>query len=315
MFILTFRMLFSTMKLQGTCTALITPFKEDYSIDWDTFETLVHLQAKAGNHLVPCGTTGESPTISHSEQRDLIQLTCDIAKDYPGVKVIAGIGSNDTRGEAVPLAEFALQAGADYGLSVIPYYNKPGQRGNIVHQKRISETGLPLIVYNIPGRCGGPGLSADTILWLSDKPGIAGLKAAAGVNDDLTKVLLNRPNEFSVLSGDDTLTFYMMAAGADGTISVASNVLPTQVHDSIELMLSKQYDKGFQAFKGLYPALKGNMSYGTNPESIKETAYIMRHQLGIPNYVPVLREPMMRLEVTDSKKLFETMKPYLSGSK
>jgi 4-hydroxy-tetrahydrodipicolinate synthase len=290
------------MKIEGTYTALITPFKGSGELDEESFVDLARLQAQAGNHLVPCGTTGESPTLDHAEHVRVIKMAVDVAREYQGIQVMAGIGSNNTK-EAIKLAEEALMLGADAGLSVIPYYNKPGQEGNYQHQLAVAQVGLPLVIYNIPGRCGGPGLTPATILRMAEHENIIGLKAAAGVNDDLSEVLMKRPRDFSVLSGDDTLTFYMMAMGAEGVVSVTSNAFPGRVHGFVDGMLKEEHVHGRFLNASLFPLFKACMSYGTNPEAIKEMVYLRRVWLHMPHYEPHLRLPMMRLPEEQRKNL------------
>jgi 4-hydroxy-tetrahydrodipicolinate synthase len=297
------------MGFRGTYTALITPFKENGTLDIESFERLCYGQCVAGNHLVPCGTTGESPTLSHEEHRLLIRTAIAVRKDFPNIQVVAGVGSNSTD-EAIRLAEYALKAGADAGLSVDPPYNKPGQRGLYHHHKSIAEVGLPIIIYNIPGRS-PPGLTPDTILSLAEHENIVALKAAAGVNDGLTKVLFNRPEGFSVLSGDDTLTHYMIPPGGDGTVSVASNAIPKEIHDTVQWLLDGS-PLGLEMTRRYMPIMKGFMENGTNPEGIKEGVYHLREFLGVPDYVPVLRSPMMRLEEHQRRNVTATLDSLLN---
>ena len=281
------------MRFKGTVTALITPFKEDGSVDYDVFRKLCIRQAENGCHLMPCGTTGESPTLSHEEHRQVNKIAVEVAKLYPEIKVVAGVGSNNTR-EAIQLVEHALEIGADYGLSVIPYYNKPTQEGHFEHQKELAKVGLRLIVYNIPGRC-GTGLTAATILRMAELDNIVGLKAAAGVNDDLSEVLMHRPEEFSVFSGDDTLTYYMMAAGADGAMSVTSNTAPKQVAEIVNCMLDGDYSKGLELTKRIFKLYLANMRLGTNPEVVKESIDIIKDKIGLSEYCAELRLPLRRI--------------------
>lgn len=279
---------------RGVYTALITPFRSDGSIDYESFQALCRLQLEAGNNLVPCGTTGESPTLSHDEQIDVIGAAVEVAKGYPGLKVMAGIGSNSTA-EAIDLAERSLALGADLGLSVDPYYNKPDQAGAFQHHSEIAKVGLPLVVYVIPGRTGGTGTAPATLVDLAQDPNIIGLKAAFGVTTGLTDILRRRPEGFSVLSGDDPMTHYMIAGGGDGVVSVSSNVVPAEVNSYVTDLLGGKSEQGFRKCMDLYPVLIGLMDHGQNPQGVKEAAYIMREQLGIPDYEPNLRLPMTRL--------------------
>jgi 4-hydroxy-tetrahydrodipicolinate synthase len=298
------------MNLSGTYTALITPFKKNGEFDEESFRLLATTQARSHNHLVPCGTTGESPTLDLDEHIRAIEIAVEVAKGFHGIQVIAGIGSNNTK-EAQKLAEKAGELGADAGLSVIPYYNKPGQEGNYRHQVAVADVGLPIVVYNIPGRCGGAGLLPEKIIRLAEHKNIVGLKAAAGVNEDLTTVLMRRPKDFAVLCGDDTLSFYMLSAGAEGIVSVMSNALPSAVHEYVDTMVTsrgsmnanQRYAHGRQLYFSLFPLFRASMTFGTNPEAIKEVTYIRRKQLLIPDYEPTLRSPMTRLTEKDRRTL------------
>ncbi len=297
------------LDVRGTYTALITPFNEDLSIDWKTYEKLVQRQAEAGNHLVPVGTTGESPTLNNKEHRDVFEITIDIAKDYPGIQVVAGIGSNNTI-EAVDLTEFALKCGADAGLSVTPYYNKPQQKGHYLHQIAIANVGLPIILYNIPGRSAS-GMTSDTILKLAEHDNIIGLKAADGLEGVLSPVLEGRPDGFSVLSGDDPLTHEMIRLGAEGVVSVASNLFPEKINRYVDLMLTQGSDSASDLTAEYLPILAAIMSSGTNPEGIKESMYIAREAIGVPDYQPGLRLPMVRIGEQERNELREVINMYI----
>ncbi len=207
----------------GSITALITPFKNG-EIDWPAFDNLVEWQIEKGTHaLVPCGTTGESPTISHEEHIAIVKRCVDVVKKR--IPVIAGSGSNSTR-EAIMLSKTALEAGVDANLIVTPYYNKPTQAGLYEHFRAINdEVNLPLVIYNIPGRC-IIDMSIDTMAELAKLPNIVGVKDATG---DLSRPLLTRQiigEDFCQLSGDDATTAAFLAQGGVGSISVVSNIAP-----------------------------------------------------------------------------------------
>ncbi len=209
----------------GSITALITPFKNG-EIDWPAFDRLVEWQIECGTHaLVPCGTTGESPTLSHDEHMAIVERCADVVKKR--IPIIAGTGSNSTR-EAITLTQHAKEAGADAALIVTPYYNKPTQDGMYEHFKAIHDAaGMPIVIYNIPGRC-IVDMDVDTMKNLSELPNIVGVKDAAG---DLSRPLLTRDaigNEFCQLSGDDITAAAFLAQGGVGCISVLSNIAPKE---------------------------------------------------------------------------------------
>ncbi len=208
---------------KGSITALITPFKNG-EIDWKSFEKLVEWQIESGTHgLVPCGTTGESPTLSHDEHHQVVERCIQIAKGR--IPIIAGTGSNSTR-EAISLTTHAQKAGADGALVVTPYYNKPSQEGLYQHYKTIHDaTDIPIIIYNIPGRS-VIDMSVDTMSKLAELPRIVGVKDATG---DLGRPLLMRNrvgDKFCQLSGNDDTATGFLAQGGHGCISVTSNIAP-----------------------------------------------------------------------------------------
>lgn len=208
---------------RGSITALITPFKNG-EIDWPALDNLIEWQIENGTHgLVPCGTTGESPTLSHDEHMSIVERCVDVVKKR--IPVIAGSGSNSTR-EAITLSKHAHEAGADAALVVTPYYNKPTQEGLYEHYRAIhDEAGLPVIIYNIPGRC-VIDMNLETMARLAKLPNIVGVKDAAG---DLARPLLTRHiigPDFCQLSGDDITAGAFLAQGGVGCISVLSNIAP-----------------------------------------------------------------------------------------
>ena len=211
---------------KGSIPALVTPFRGG-KVDEDAFSTLVERQIKGGSHaLVPCGTTGESATLSHEEHRHVVQLCIEVAAGR--VPVIAGAGSNSTR-EAIGLVDHARKVGADAALTVCPYYNRPGQSGLIAHFTAIADAvDLPLVLYNVPGRT-VVDLAPESLGELSKHKNIAGIKDATG---DLGRVAWHRDlcgDEFCLLSGDDPSSVGFYAHGGQGCISVTANVAPKQV--------------------------------------------------------------------------------------
>jgi len=211
----------------GTGTALVTPFLSDGSLDEPTLRSLVQRQLDAGiNFLVPCGTTGESPTLSHAEHFRVVEITCELAKGK--VPVLAGAGGYNTS-EVIALARELKSLGADGILSVTPYYNKPTQEGLYQHFKAIaSNVALPIILYSVQGRT-GVNVEPPTVLRLSQIENIVGIKEASGNISQMGAILRQVPSDFLVLSGDDALTLPLIALGGHGLISVASNEIPAEM--------------------------------------------------------------------------------------
>ena len=215
--------------LRGAFTALVTPFRRDGAVDEAAFERLVERQLEAGiDGLVPCGTTGESPTLTGDERDRLIELTIHAARQRTGdgrTSVVAGTGTNDTRA-TIAATRRAAALGADAALVVAPYYNKPDQRMLEAHYRTIADEGdLPVVVYNVPGRT-GTNLAADTLLRLAEHERIIGVKEASANLEQIMTILRDRPTGFAVLSGDDSWTLALLGLGGDGVISVASNEVP-----------------------------------------------------------------------------------------
>jgi len=253
---------------RGTITAIITPFRKDGSIDEDALRRLISFQESSGvDAIVPCGSTGESATLSFDEHVRVVEIAADQVKR---IKVIAGAGSNSTA-EAILLSKRAENAGADGILSISPYYNKPTQEGIFRHYEAISSSiRIPLIVYNVPGRTAS-NITSDTTLRLSGLPGIAGIKEASGDLDQVQRIISGRPKNFSVLSGDDVLTYQIMKMGGNGTISVASNCVPERVVKMVSLCASGAVDGAGKMHNELSP-LFGALFCETNPIPIK---YVM----------------------------------------
>lgn len=253
---------------RGAYTAIVTPFAADGTIDEAALRALIEAQIEGGiDGIVPVGTTGESPTLSHEEHNRVVELTVKFVNGR--CKVIAGTGSNSTD-EAIQLTQEAKRAGADATLQVAPYYNKPTQEGLYQHFRAIAEQGgLPVIIYDIPGRT-GVSVSIDTLVRLhNDLPqGIVGLKEATGTTDRISTLRALLGNDFSILSGDDSLTLPMMSVGADGVISVASNILPRQVRDMVHAALEGNFGQAREIHASLSPVFK-DLFIETNPIPVK----------------------------------------------
>jgi 4-hydroxy-tetrahydrodipicolinate synthase len=258
----------------GTHTALITPFTKDGKIDEPRLRQLVEQQIAAGiDGLVPCGTTGESPTLDHEEHNHVIELVVKFAAKR--CAVIAGTGSNSTA-EAVFMTQYAKKVGADASLQVAPYYNKPTQAGLYAHFRAIAEQAdIPLILYNIPGRC-GVDISNDTIARLrSDLPKhIVGLKEATGVLDRVSQLRALVDRDFCILSGDDSLTLPMMSVGAVGVISVASNMIPRELTEMTHAALKGDFERAGRIHAKLFPLFK-DLFIETSPIPLKAAMAMM----------------------------------------
>jgi 4-hydroxy-tetrahydrodipicolinate synthase len=250
----------------GTYTALVTPFK-DGRLDEAAFERLVNVQVEGGvDGVVPVGTTGESPTVDCDEHIHIIALAVKFAAGR--LKVIAGTGGNSTK-EAVYLTQEAEKAGADGSLQVAPYYNKPSQEGLFQHFREVAaHTGLPLVLYSIPGRCGIE-IGVETVKRLAQEcRNIVGLKEAGGNADRVSQLRAALPAGFDILSGDDGLTLPFMAVGAQGVISVASNVIPRQVVQMVRAFAAGQAKAALELHQRYYPLFK-DLFIETNPVPVK----------------------------------------------
>jgi len=253
---------------RGAYTAIVTPFTQNGAVDEEALRALIEAQIAGGiDGIVPCGTTGESPTLSHEEHNHVVELTVKFVAGR--CKVIAGTGSNSTA-EAIELTQEAQRAGADASLQVAPYYNKPTQEGLYQHFRAVAEQGgLPILIYDIPGRT-GVGVSIDTITRLRrDLPErVIGLKEATGTTDRISQLRALVGDDFAILSGDDSLTLPMMSVGADGVISVASNLLPREVSDMVHAALDADFVQARELHMRLAPAFK-DLFIETNPIPIK----------------------------------------------
>jgi 4-hydroxy-tetrahydrodipicolinate synthase len=250
----------------GTYTALVTPFQRG-AVAYDELRKLVNTQIKAGiSGLVPVGTTGESPTVTHEEHNDIIRATIEAANGR--VPVIAGTGSNSTE-EAIYTTKAADAAGADGMLVVAPYYNRPTQEGLFRHFAQIAEvTDKPIVLYSIPGRCGVE-IGVPVIERLRAKyPHVAHIKEAGGSVDRVDQIISALGEDITVLSGDDSLTLPFMAVGAQGVVSVASNLYPKEVGKLVALALAQDYPKARALHRKLYPVFK-TIFIESNPSPIK----------------------------------------------
>lgn len=258
---------------QGVFTALITPFRTDGSIDEPALRRIVNAQIEAGvAGLVPVGTTGESPTVSHEENLRVIEVVIDEAAGR--VPVIAGTGSNSTA-EAIDMTSRARELGAAASLQVSPYYNKPSQEGLFRHFTTIADAvDLPMVVYNIPGRT-GRNIETETLLRMAEHPGIVAVKEASGSIPQMMDVIDRLPDSFDVLSGDDNLAFPLTALGGCGVVSVASNLVPGRMVQMIRQALAGELSHARSAHYELLPLFRA-VFLDTNPIPIK----YMMHRAG-----------------------------------
>jgi 4-hydroxy-tetrahydrodipicolinate synthase len=227
------------MEFRGTYTALVTPFNaSDGHVDYGKLRALLEEQIAGGvEGVVPVGTSGESPTLSYEEHDKVISTVCDCCRGR--VQVVAGTGANSTR-EAVELTRHAISDGADATLQIAPYYNKPTPEGLYRHFAEVADVGLPVLLYNAPGRTSRD-IPVAVVKRLADHPKIAGIKEAAGDANRVNLIRAAVGDQIDILSGDDSLTLPMMAAGAKGVVSVASNVVPAEVVEMVRLALANDF--------------------------------------------------------------------------
>ena len=268
---------------QGCGTALVTPFKADQSLDEDTLRRLIRRQIEAGIHfLVPCGTTGENPTLTRPEHMRVVEITLAEAKGK--VPVLAGCGGNNTR-EVVSLAKDLEALGADGLLVVTPYYNKPTPAGLVEHYDAVARaTRLPIVVYNVPGRTG---LNVDplTLARLAEIETVIGVKEASGNIAQMSSIFQVVPKEFAVLSGDDAVTLPLIALGGVGIISVVSNEVPFAMARLTSLCLEGDFPGAVEVHRRLHPLMEINF-IESNPGPVKAAMAMME-----------LLEPVYRLPV------------------
>lgn len=283
----------------GLSVAMVTPFR-DGKVDYALLEEHVEFQVQAGTTcLCPVGTTGESPTLSHPEHREVIAAVIKAAAGR--VKVMPGTGSNSTQ-EALELTRWAAQVGADAALVVAPYYNKPTQEGFYRHFKVLAEAvDIPICIYNIPGRT-GKNIEPETILRLAEIPNIAMVKEATGSLDQVSQITCG--SDLTVLSGDDSLTLPILSVGGRGVISVIGNIVPREM-----MQLVAAWDRGdiptAQALhKKLFPLARDMLGLATNPIPIKAAMRLLGRDTG------ELRLPMTPLSQEEEERLRRTLRTF-----
>src|SRR5437870_3795779 len=286
---------------RGTFTALVTPFRNG-EIDIAAFEKLIENQIAAGiSGVVAVGTTGESPTLSHEERQELIRLTVATAKKR--CLVLAGTGSNATQ-HAVADTKIAEKLGADGALLVAPYYNKPSQEGLFLHFKTIADaTSLPIILYNIPGRC-GVDIAPDTVTRLAKEcRNIVSIKEASGSVERISELRVRLPESFTILSGDDSLTLPFMSVGAAGVVSVASNLFPAEVCALVRAYEGGDFKSAATLHRKLFPLFK-DLFIEPNPVPVK-TALAWRGAMS-----GEVRLPLCEMNESNQARLRQTLEAF-----
>lgn len=285
---------------EGAYTAIVTPFQDDGAVDYDCLRALIERQLEGGvDGIVPVGTTGESPTLTVEEHGRVIDIAIETCRGR--AKVIAGTGGNSTA-EAIELTAHAREAGADGTLQVTPYYNKPSQQGLVRHFSAVADIGLPVVLYNVPGRTGCE-IAVETVAELAENPNIAAIKEAGGSVDRVSRIM--DCCRIEVLAGDDSLCFPMMAVGGKGVISVATNVAPQPVAEMVHSALAGNWDKAQELHSRLY-RLFDDLFLQSNPIPVKAALAMMglaREVYRLPlcpmdeNLKPRLRECLSQLEL------------------
>lgn len=278
---------------KGSIVAIITPMKND-KVDEEALRKLVEFQIENGTDgIVPCGTTGESATLTYEEHCQVIDIVIDQVNGR--VPVIAGTGSNSTH-ETIFLTKHAKKAGADAALIITPYYNKPTQKGMYEHFKAVAEAvDIPIIVYNVPGRT-AVNLLPETVIELSKIENIVGVKEASGSLDQATEIILNVDDNFSVLSGEDSLSFPLFCIGAKGVISVATNIVPDMMANMWDAFERGDIKTARDTHLKLFPLFKA-IFFETNPIPVKKAAYLM----GLAE--DEIRLPLVKLSEQNEVKL------------
>ncbi len=283
----------------GLTVALVTPFR-DGAVDEDGLRDLVDFHVASGTDCIsPCGTTGESPTLSHDEHERVIAIVCEQAAGR--VKVMAGAGSNSTS-EAIRLTKYAQKVGADGALLVAPYYNKPTQEGFFQHYKAVAEAvELPLVLYNIPGRT-AKNIEPETLARLGEIPNIVAVKESTGSMDQASQILAL--SHLTVLSGDDSLTLPLLALGGSGVVSVVGNIIPQDVKAMLGAFAAGDITEARRWHRKLFPLCRDLLGLATNPIPIKGAMQILHRGTG------ELRLPMTPLNESGRTSLSETLGNY-----
>lgn len=283
----------------GLSVALITPFRNG-GVDETALKKLVDFHVEAGTDcLCPCGTTGESPTLSHEEHERVVDVVCQHAAGR--IKVMAGTGSNSTA-EAIRLTRRAQASGADGALMVAPYYNKPMQEGFYAHYRAVAEAvDLPIVLYNIPGRT-GKNMEPETICRLGEIPNIVAVKEATGSMDQASQILAG--SNLSVLSGDDSLTLPLLSIGGSGVVSVVGNIVPRDMRSLLGAWRAGDVAAAQRWHHKLFPLCRDMLSLATNPIPVKGAMQLLGRDSG------ELRLPLTPLTPGEMEKLRHTLRTY-----
>ena len=286
--------------LQGAITAIVTPFK-DGKLDEAAYRELIEFQIKGGIHgIVPCGTTGESATLSHEEHKRVVESCVDQVKKR--VPVVAGTGSNNTA-EALELTKHAQAAGADYALMITPYYNKPTQEGLYQHFKTIADkTSIPIVVYNVPSRT-SVNLLPETVARLAEFPNIVAIKEATGDLKQCAKIVELCGDKIILLSGDDFTVLPLLVIGGKGVISVVSNVTPQDMSGMCDVFFKGDLKTAQKLHYKMWPLMEA-MFYETNPTPAKTALKMMGKITG------EVRQPLCPMSPANEDKLRQVLKKY-----
>ncbi len=288
------------LNLRGSFVALVTPFK-DGKVNRSKLTELVDFHIENGSDgIVPCGTTGESATLSHEEHEEVISLTVEATAGR--IPVVAGTGSNSTE-EAVKLTKHAAKVGANGALVITPYYNKPTQEGLYQHFKLIAEeVPIPIVIYNVPGRT-GINILPDTLSRLSEMENIAGVKEASGDLSQMTEITLFCREDFVLMSGDDMLALPILSIGGKGVISVTANIAPREVADMIRYFDGGFANRALELHRKLYP-LSTAMFIETNPGPVKTAMNLLGKGVG------ELRLPLYKMSDKNVERLLVTLRDF-----
>jgi len=290
----------SALKLRGSMVAIVTPFRND-ALDEAALQRLIEMQIEAGTSaIVPCGTTGESATLSYEEHDRVIELAVQAARGR--IQVIAGTGSNNTR-EAIRLTKHAKDAGADGALLISPYYNKPTQRGLYLHFKAIAEAvDIPLAIYNIASRT-AVNIEPETFAQLAALPTVVGVKESSGNLEQMSRILQLTKGKLALLSGDDALTLPVLSIGGTGVISVTANIVPKDVAAMVEAFQQGHIDKAQRWHERLFPLTKA-LFLETNPIPVKTA-------MGLLGMIePELRLPLCAMSEMNHERLRQALVAY-----
>lgn len=284
----------------GVTVAIVTPFKGG-EVDWDELGKLVDWHCEQGTDaLAPCGTTGESPTLTHDENERVVAFVCERARGR--TKIMAGTGSNSTS-EAIRMTRAAKKAGANGTLQVGPYYNKPTQEGYFRHFAAVAEaTDLPVVVYNIPGRTGSNILPETLARMAAECPTIVAVKEATGSLDQASQVAAL--SDLTILSGDDSLTLPLMSIGGKGVVSVVGNIVPRDMMALVKAFAAGKFDEALQWHRKLFPLCRDMLGVATNPIPLKTAMKLLGRGNG------EMRLPMCPMDAASEAKVRQTLINY-----